>query len=259
MATSVAVVTGAAGDIGRAIARALAGDHEAVVLADIDASAAAAAAADLSDGRIRFEPFACDITDPQSTEALAAFASGLGSVATLVNNAGAARDISLQSTTGDNWRRDMALNLDGCFHCFKAFENALKQSQGSVVNIASVNGLAVFGHPAYSAAKAGMIHLTRLIAVEYGKFGIRANAVAPGTVRTQAWEARAAANPNVFEEARRWYPLQRVVPPEDVASAVRFLAGASARSITGVCLPVDCGLTAGQAELAATFSQSADY
>jgi NAD(P)-dependent dehydrogenase (short-subunit alcohol dehydrogenase family) len=91
-----------------------------------------------------------------------------------------------------------------------------------VINIASVNGMGVFGHPAYSAAKAGLLHFTKLVAVEYGKFGIRSNAVAPGTVRTQAWEARAAANPNVFEEARRWYPLQRVVDPEDVANAVGF-------------------------------------
>ncbi|OWK23196.1 hypothetical protein AJ87_35005 [Rhizobium yanglingense] len=77
----------------------------------------------------------------------------------------------------------------------------LKASKGSVINIASVNGMNVFGHPAYSAAKAGLLHFTRLVAVEYGKFGIRSNAVAPGTVRTRAWEARAAANPNVFEEA----------------------------------------------------------
>ncbi len=89
-----------------------------------------------------------------------------------------------------------------------------------MVNIASVNGMSVFGHPAYSAAKAGLLHFTRLVAVEYGKFGIRSNAVAPGTVNTQAWEARAAANPNVFEDARRWYPLQRVVDPKDVADAV---------------------------------------
>jgi NAD(P)-dependent dehydrogenase (short-subunit alcohol dehydrogenase family) len=104
-----------------------------------------------------------------------------------------------------------------------------------------------------------MLHFTKLVAVEYGKFGIRSNAIAPGTVRTQAWEARAAANPNVFEEARRWYPLQRVADPMDVANAVGFLASPQANGISGVCLPVDCGLTAGQAELARTFSQSADY
>ncbi len=95
-----------------------------------------------------------------------------------------------------------------------------------------------------ASPRPSLLHFTRLVAVEYGKFGIRSNAVAPGTVKTQAWEARAAANPNVFEEARRWYPLQRVVDPKDVANAVGFLAGPQATAITGVCLPVDCGLTA---------------
>jgi NAD(P)-dependent dehydrogenase (short-subunit alcohol dehydrogenase family) len=132
-------------------------------------------------------------------------------------------------------------------------------SRGSVVNIASVNGIGVFGHPAYSAAKAGMIHLTRLIAVEYGHHGIRANAIAPGTVRTQAWEDRAANNPAVFDQAAAHYALGRIVRPEDVAEAVGFLASPLAAAITGICLPVDCGLTAGIPALAATFSQSPDY
>jgi NAD(P)-dependent dehydrogenase (short-subunit alcohol dehydrogenase family) len=186
-------------------------------------------------------------------------AETLGAVRTLVNNAGAARAVSLHDTTAEIWRMDNALNLEAAFLCFRAVEGQLEATKGSVVNIASVNGMNVFGHPAYSAAKAGLLHLTKLIAVEYGKLGIRSNAVAPGTVRTQAWEARAAANPNVFEEARRWYPLQRVVDPRDVANAVAFLAGPQAAAITGVCLPVDCGLTAGQAELARTFSQSEHY
>jgi NAD(P)-dependent dehydrogenase (short-subunit alcohol dehydrogenase family) len=167
--------------------------------------------------------------------------------------------VSLGDTDGDIWRKDNALNLEAPFLCFRAFEGALKASQGALVNISSVNGMAVFGHPAYSAAKAGLIHLTKLIAVEYGKFGIRANAVAPGTVRTQAWEARAAANPQVFDEAKRWYALRRIATAEDVANAVYFLASDQAAAITGVCLPVDCGLTAGQAELARTFSQSEHY
>lgn len=256
----VAVVTGAAGDIGRAIALRLADSHDIVVLVDIDFGAAETAARDLGPAE-RFVALGCDVT---SEVALAALASkvaglGLGLVHTLVNNAGAARAVSLHDTDGDIWRKDNALNLEAPFLCFRAFAEALKQSQGSVINISSVNGMAVFGHPAYSAAKAGLIHLTKLIAVEYGKFGIRANAVAPGTVRTQAWEARAAANPQVFEEAKRWYALRRIATAQDIANAVFFLAGDQAAAITGVCLPVDCGLTAGQAELARTFSQSEHY
>ncbi|MFK0385859.1 SDR family oxidoreductase [Agrobacterium sp. NPDC090273] len=253
----VAVVTGAAGDIGRAIAEQLSVTHATVVLVDIDAAALDKALSLLSGSN--FVAKTCDVTDPVDLARLAADVALLGDVETLVNNAGAARAVSLHDTTPEIWRKDNALNLEAPFLCFRAFEEPLKRTQGALVNVASVNGMSVFGHPAYSAAKAGLIHLTKLIAVEYGKFGIRSNAVAPGTVRTQAWEARAANNPQVFEEAKHWYPLRRIVKPEDVANAVAFLAGPQAMAISGVCLPVDCGLTAGQAPLAYTFSQSEHY
>ncbi|WP_026791056.1 SDR family oxidoreductase [Pleomorphomonas oryzae] len=258
MSGSIAVVTGAAGDIGRAIARRLADSHTLVALVDIDADALGKATEGLGSAS-QFLPVVADVTDWADLTVVVKQIGALGSVTTLVNNAGAARAVSLHDTTPEIWRQDAALNLEASFLMFRAFEDQLKASQGSLVNIASVNGMAVFGHPAYSAAKAGLIHLTRLIAVEYGKFGIRANAVAPGTVRTQAWEARAAANPQVFEEVKRWYALRRIASAEDVANAVFFLSSDQAAAITGVCLPVDCGLTAGQAELAHTFSQSEHY
>lgn len=258
MTHKVAVVTGAAGDIGRAIAKRLADSHDVVVLLDLDGPALDKAITELG-GDPRFVPLICDVTDEASLAEIAARVAGHGVVHTLVNNAGAARAVSLGDTDGEIWRKDNALNLEAPFLCFRAFEEALKESKGALVNISSVNGMAVFGHPAYSAAKAGLIHLTKLIAVEYGKYGIRSNAVAPGTVRTQAWEARAAANPQVFEEAKRWYALRRIATAEDIANAVFFLSSDQAAAITGVCLPVDCGLTAGQAELARTFSQSDNY
>ncbi|MBB3944413.1 NAD(P)-dependent dehydrogenase (short-subunit alcohol dehydrogenase family) [Rhizobium skierniewicense] len=257
MAETIAIVTGGAGDIGRAIAVRLADTHDRVVLVDIDGPAVNRAVASLAGSS--FMAIECDVTDAASLTELSKDIRALGIVRTLVNNAGAARAVSLHDTTPEIWRLDNALNLEAPFLCFRAFEDALKQSQGSLINIASVNGMSVFGHPAYSAAKAGLIHLTKLIAVEYGKFGIRANAVAPGTVRTQAWEARAKANPQVFEEAKHWYPLRRIVLPDDVANAVGFLASDQAAAISGVCLAVDCGLTAGQAPLAHTFSQSEHY
>jgi len=254
----IAVVTGAAGDIGRAIAARLAASHDLIALVDIDAGALESAVATLGGGSA-YVTIVADVTSADSLAALTSHLATLGKVVTLVNNAGAARAVSLHDTTPEIWRMDSSLNLEAAFLTFRALENDLKETQGSVVNIASVNGMAVFGHPAYSAAKAGLIHLTKLIAIEYGKFGIRANAVAPGTVRTQAWEARAEANPNVFEEVKRWYALRRIATTHDVANAVHFLASDQAAAITGVCLPVDCGLTAGQAELAHTFSQSEHY
>lgn len=258
MTATIAIVTGAAGDIGRAITSRLADTHDRVLLVDLAGAAAERAARDLGPAE-RFEAFHCDITDTDHLSRLADHTAGLGTLKTLVNNAGAARAVSLHDTTPEIWRMDNQLNLEAAYLTFRALAEQLKASRGSLINIASVNGLNVFGHPAYSAAKAGLIHFTRLVAVEYGKFGIRANSVAPGTVRTQAWEVRAAANPDVFEEARRWYPLQRVVDPADVAEAVAFLASPAAAAISGICLPVDCGLTAGQAELARTFSQSEHY
>ncbi|NPD16016.1 SDR family oxidoreductase [Xinfangfangia sp. D13-10-4-6] len=252
----LAIITGAAGDIGRAIAARLRRDHDIVLMADLDLAAVTRAAHALGDA---FVPHQTDVTDPHSCQALAERADELGSLSTLVNNAGAARAPGLQSTTLTDWQSDRALNLDAAFHSFHALAPQLIAGKGSVINIASVNGMGVYGHPAYSAAKAGMIHLTRMIAVEYGRHGVRANVVAPGTVRTQAWEARAQQNPDVFREAAKHYPLGRIVRPEDVAEAVGFLASPLAAAITGVCLPVDCGLTAGQPALARTFSQSDDW
>lgn len=256
MPTRLAVITGAAGDIGRAIARRLLQDHDALLLADRDLAAVERAAEDLGPAA---QAIRVDVTDPAACAQLARAAQALGGATTLVNNAGAAAAVSLQGSTAQTWQADRALNLDAAFYVFQALADQLAAQQGSVVNIVSVNGMQVFGHPAYSAAKAGMIHLTRLIAVEYGRQGIRANAVAPGTVRTQAWQARADANPHVFAQAAQHYALGRIVAPDDVAEAVGFLASPLAGAITGVVLPVDCGLTAGIPGLAHTFTQSDDY
>ncbi len=256
---STAIVTGGGGDIGRAIAARLAPDFETLIIVDRNLETAEESAEEI--GLTGSKPIAqhCDITDAGSVAELMALAAECGPIDLLVNNAGGGVRTSLQATAPADWEGDIALNLNGAFNCFYAAAEHLKASAGSVVNIASVNGLAVFGHPAYSAAKAGLIHFTRSIAVEYGKFGIRANAVAPGTVRTQAWEDRLAINPNVFDDVLRWYPLNRVVETKDIANAVAFLAGEQAKSITGICLPVDCGLTAGQTDLASAFTQSPHF
>lgn len=255
----VAVVTGAAGDIGAAICKALAATHK-VAAVDIDSAALAKRAKQLSAVGAAVHPISCDLTDIQDLRKMAEAARQLGPVNVLVNNAGAAIALSLQSMTAEALSKDLELNLEAALNCFKALEQPLLAGGGgSVINIASVNGLQTFGHSAYSAAKAGLIHATRAMAVEYGKFGLRANAIAPGTVRTQAWKARAEANPQVFQEALAWYPLKNLPEPDDIAAAVTFLAGPQARCISGVCLPVDSGLTAGSPPLAATFTQSDDF
>lgn len=258
MTHSVAIVTGAGGDIGRAIVKVLRRQYAVVVAADIDASAAKKVVAAFGqDGGI--VAMQCDVTDAASIAEMVDVAHRSGTISALINNAGGVTAPSLHTTTLDNWRDDVRLNLEAAFLCFQAVVDDLKSSAGCVVNIASANAMGTYGHPGYSAAKAGLLSLTRSIAVEYGKFGLRANAIAPGSVRTRAWESRAAANPSLFEDVRRWYPLERIALAEDVANAAGFLCSPQASAVTGICLPVDCGLSAGQTALAHSFSQSEDY
>ena len=122
-----------------------------------------------------------------------------------------------------------------------------ERGRGAIVSVASVNGLMYFGNPAYSAAKAGLINLTKAIAVEYGPKGVRANTVSPGSVRTEhpSWAERQARDPQVFEKLARWYPVGRVGTPEDIAAAIAFLASDEAAFVNGADLVVDGGLTAG--------------
>src|SRR5258708_40110086 len=121
---------------------------------------------------------------------------------------------------------------------------------GTTVGVGWKAALGALGDPAYSAAKAGMISLTRALALEYGRYGIRANIVLPGTVRTPIWQERAARDPEVLKTLERWYPLGRIVEPAEVARVIAFLASDAASAITGAVLPVDCGLSAGNLVMA---------
>ena len=161
---------------------------------------------------------------------------------------------TLATTEEAAWLADIDLNLNGAWRCVRAVQDGMiARRRGTILNISSVNGSGVYGYPAYSAAKAGLAQLTRFLAVEFGKYGIRANAIAPGSVRTQAWNERAARDPEILERVKRWYPLGDVCTPEDVAGVAAFLAGPEARMITGAVLPVDGGLTAGSGTVAREF------
>jgi NAD(P)-dependent dehydrogenase (short-subunit alcohol dehydrogenase family) len=198
-----------------------------------------------------------DLTDARSLQsALAQVVAQHGAVDVVVANAGAAEALTLLSTTEASWKQDMDLNLNGTFHTIEAVRGAMQANgKGNIVIIGSVNGLSSFGHPAYSVAKAGLISYTKALAMELGKFGIRANIVCPGTVKTQAWQARAEKNPQIFDALKKWYPLGDFATPDDIADAVLFLASDAARVITGVMLPVDGGLMAGNRVFAAELTQ----
>jgi NAD(P)-dependent dehydrogenase (short-subunit alcohol dehydrogenase family) len=193
-----------------------------------------------------------DITDPADVErAFASLAGALGPVDILVNNAGGSDHSTLARTDPAGWRSEIDRNASSAYYCARAvLPGMLAKGAGAIVGIGSVNGLSALGDPAYSAGKAAMISLTRSLAQEYGRHGVRANIVLPGTVRTPAWRRRTAKDPKVLETLKRWYPLGRIVEPIDVARAVAFLASDAASAITGVALPVDCGLTSGNMVMA---------
>jgi NAD(P)-dependent dehydrogenase (short-subunit alcohol dehydrogenase family) len=240
------VVTGAAGGIGQSLCRSFIDGGAKVGAIDKKASVESLAA-ELKAAAGTFSHAVADISEPaEVAHAFASLTGALGPIDILINNAGGSDHPSFARTDPAGWRREIDGNLNGAYYCAHAvIPGMLAKRAGVIIAIGSVNGLGALGDPAYSAAKAAMISLTRSLAQEYGRFGIRANIVLPGTVRTPLWDRRAAKNPKVLETLRRWYPLGRIVEPIDVARAVAFLASDAASAITGVALPVDCGLTSG--------------
>lgn len=242
----VVLITGAAGGIGRGLCQAFL-DWGATVLAlDRDADALAS-----MDARLKIA--AVDLTDLTAVKTVVdGLVAANGPVDILVNNAGAAAATALATLKPEDWAHDLAINLSAAYHCVEAVKTTMfARKSGVIINIGTVNAGLAIGHPAYSAAKAGLVSYTKALAVEYGPLGIRANLVAPGTVKTQAWAERAAKKPEVFDDLKKWYPLRDFADPKDIANAVAFLSCDLSRMITGVVLPVDAGLTAGNPVLAA--------
>jgi NAD(P)-dependent dehydrogenase (short-subunit alcohol dehydrogenase family) len=245
----IALITGAGHGLGRAIARQLAIEGARIVILEIDDNLGRETTDLIASDGGEAHLVHADITDP--AEVKSAFAEAIahfGGLDLLVNNAAFSDTGSYEDMRPEQWAVEIDINLNGTYHCTSAAVAYMKSNGGgAIVNISSVNGQRYFGNPAYSAAKAGIINLTQSIASEYGKYGIRCNAVCPGSVRTNAvsWQKRMKRDPQVFEKLARWYPLGRVANPEDIAKATAFLGSDDAGFITGVALPVDGGLTAG--------------
>ena len=244
----VALVTGAVGGIGTAIVDLFLAEGAAVILCDYKHAEVEARVAQLRGAGAKVAGAPVDITDHLALQqAAAAAVAELGEIDIAVANAntGSGAD-TLAMTTAESWRADTSNNLAAQFNTVDVVLAGMKRRRsGSIVFVGSVNGLSTFGNPAYSAVKAGLVSLTRSMAVEYGPFNIRANIVCPGTVRTPAWQRRIARKPDVLDELKKWYPLGRVAEPVDIARAIAFLASDEASFISGVTLPVDGGLMAG--------------
>jgi meso-butanediol dehydrogenase / (S,S)-butanediol dehydrogenase / diacetyl reductase len=247
----VIIVTGGGSGLGRVLARRFAAEGAAVVVADLAGESANAVADEISDAGGRALAQTTDVTDASDVRAMVeATREAFGPVHVLVNNAANATDADFLSLGEEAWDEDVAVTLKGPFLCSQTvLADMVESGSGVILNISSVNALGYYGNEAYSAAKAGLLSLTRSLAVRYGPSGIRVNAIAPGSLRTPAWEQRVARDQDVFERVARWYPLGRVGEPEDVVGAALFLASEEAAWITGAVLPVDGGLTAGNMQM----------
>ena len=265
LAGRVALVTGGSRGLGRADALTLARAGADIVIADIlvesDDSAAAEygplAQAAAAQGLIQTESAAeeiramglrslalkCDVTDAGQVEAaVARTVDELGSVDILVNNAGTLDHVGqLENQSLELWERDLRVNLTGAFNCARAvWPHMAEREWGRIVNMSSVAGtLGGFGQASYATTKAGLIGLTKTLALEGVRFGITANAIVPGIIGTEAFHF---GNPDMNERMVKRTAVRRAGEPQDVANAIAFLCSDLAAYVTGVELNVSGGI-----------------
>lgn len=243
----VAVVTGAGQGIGAACARALGEAGATVIVADMMADRVEASVAELKKLGIKAHGAKLDVTKSAEVDSVAAdVIKKHGRVDILVNNAGVAKsDVKAEDTSDAHWRFHMDVNLDGLFWCCRAFgRQMLKQKSGSIVNIGSMSGFIV-NKPQpqsfYNASKAAVHHLTRSLAAEWAKQGVRVNAVAPTYIETPLTSFGINESPEMYKTWLEMTPMGRVGQPDEIASVVHFLASDAASLMTGSIVLADGG------------------
>jgi 2-hydroxycyclohexanecarboxyl-CoA dehydrogenase len=258
LAGKTVIVTGAGSNIGRAIALAFARERSNVVVAEIDETQGGKTAAEAAALGAQALAVHTDVTRWESVQAMVrAVEDRFGRVDVLVNNVGWTRDALFVDKPHEEWEREIQLNLWGMIHCTRAvLDGMIARKGGAIVSMGSDAGrMGEFREGVYGACKAGVIALSKSIAREVGKYGIRLNVVCPGMTmpRTdeeigelsmwQAQENRAWMTPEMQARIAKVYPLRRVATPEDVTGAVVFLASDAAGFVTGQTLSVSGGYT----------------
>jgi len=243
----VAVVTGAASGIGRAIALTLGAEGARVAVLDLDQAGAVAVAAQIVDAKGDAHPWQVDVAEPARVEAVVGeVVARWGTVHVLVNCAGWDRPMPFVETTPDFWDKILGINLKGPIACTRAVLPAMiAQGYGKIVSIASDAGrVGSTGEAVYSAAKGGLIAFTKTIARETARHRINVNCVCPGPSDTPLFKKEfAGPSPKLAESLKRVIPWGRLGTPDDIAPAVVFLASDDAAYITGQTLSVSGGLT----------------
>ncbi|WGW04975.1 SDR family NAD(P)-dependent oxidoreductase [Tropicibacter oceani] len=237
MTRKCAIVTGAARGIGLATTDLFLDRGWQVAMVDWDHEELTQAAAT----RSNVHAITTDISKPDEiAQMVQGTLDWAGRIDSLINNAGIAEFGSITECTYDMWRRVMSVNLDGVFLCSQACTEALKQTQGSIVNIASISGLrASTLRVAYGTSKAAVIQLTKQYAAELGEFGIRVNCVAPGPVRTKL--AMAVHTQEIIDAYHDAIPLNRYGSERELAEVICFLASEQASYVTGQVVAADGG------------------
>jgi 3-oxoacyl-[acyl-carrier protein] reductase len=244
LAGRVALVTGAGSGIGEATARRFVAEGAVVAVNDVDAerTRAVAGALEKEGGRALAVP--ADVTRRHEVEAMVARVVGeLGRLDVLINNAGINRDAMSHKMTEEQWDQVLAVNLKGTFLCAQAALPKMRErGWGRVVNTSSIGSLGNIGQANYAASKAGVIGLTRTLALEYAKYGVTVNCVAPGAVLTPMLAGVPAA---IREKITAQIPMGRIADPAEIAGVHAFLASEDAGFITGQVLFVDGGMSVG--------------
>jgi 3-oxoacyl-[acyl-carrier protein] reductase len=238
----VAIVTGAAQGIGRAIAETLAEAGADVVVADLDPTRSKDTVAAVEKAGRKALNLKVNVADANDTKAMAEqVIKEWGKIDILVNNAGITRDGLLLRMKEEDWNLVLQVNLNGTFHCTKAvLQPMTKQRYGRIVNIASIVGaMGNVGQANYAASKAAVIGFTKTVAREYASRNVTVNAVAPGFIDTAMTQGLAA---EVKEALQKQIPIARLGTPADIANAVRFLVSEDASYITGHVLHVNGGM-----------------